>query len=51
MLDPNGRVALVSGASRGIGRRMAARLLASFWLVSAGVRTPATMAGLGASTR
>lgn len=40
MLDPKGRVAMVSGASRGIGRRIMERLLAAGWQVSAGVRTP-----------
>jgi len=40
MLDPNGRVAMVSGASRGIGRRVMERLLASGFCVSAGVRDP-----------
>jgi len=44
MLDPKGRVAMVSGASRGIGRRIMERLLASGWQVSAGVRTPAGVA-------
>ena len=44
MLDPKGRVAMVSGASRGIGRRIMERLLASGWQVSAGVRTPSGVA-------
>ena len=38
MLDPAGRVAMVSGASRGIGRKIVERLLASGFSVSAGVR-------------
>ena len=40
MLDPRGRVAMVSGASRGIGRAVLERLLASGFHVSAGVREP-----------
>lgn len=40
MLDPAGRVVIVSGAARGIGREIARRLLGSGWQVSAGVRDP-----------
>lgn len=43
MLDPTGRVAMVSGAARGIGREVVARLLRSGWRVSAGVRDPAKL--------
>jgi NAD(P)-dependent dehydrogenase (short-subunit alcohol dehydrogenase family) len=43
MLDPKGRVALVSGATRGIGRAISERLLARGWSVSAGVREPAKL--------
>jgi len=40
MLDPANRVALVSGASRGIGRAIAERLRARGFRISAGVRDP-----------
>lgn len=40
MLDPAGRVAMVSGASRGIGRAVADRLEAAGYLISAGLRDP-----------
>jgi NAD(P)-dependent dehydrogenase (short-subunit alcohol dehydrogenase family) len=38
MLDPVGRVVMVSGAARGIGREVLRRLHGSGWLVSAGTR-------------
>ena len=38
MLEPGGRVAMVSGAARGIGRHVAERLLAAGFQVSAGLR-------------
>jgi NAD(P)-dependent dehydrogenase (short-subunit alcohol dehydrogenase family) len=38
MLDPNNRVVMVSGAARGIGRAIVARLLGAGFRVSAGVR-------------
>ncbi|WP_426959085.1 SDR family NAD(P)-dependent oxidoreductase [Muricoccus radiodurans] len=38
MLDPSGRVAMISGASRGIGRAILERLLEVGYTVSAGVR-------------
>jgi NAD(P)-dependent dehydrogenase (short-subunit alcohol dehydrogenase family) len=44
MLDPAGRVAMVSGAARGIGRAVTERLLAAGYVVSAGVRDPARLA-------
>ena len=44
MLDPKGRVAMVSGASRGIGRAIAERLRVRGFRVSAGVRNPASVA-------
>jgi len=45
MLAANGRVVMVSGASRGIGRAVVDRLLASGFTVSAGMRTPGKLAG------
>jgi NAD(P)-dependent dehydrogenase (short-subunit alcohol dehydrogenase family) len=44
MMDPKGRVAMVSGAARGIGRAVTERLLAAGYIVSAGVRDPSRMA-------
>lgn len=38
MMDPVGRVAMVSGAARGIGRAVTERLLAAGYTISAGVR-------------
>ncbi len=38
MMDPKGRVVMVSGAARGIGRAVTERLLAVGYTVSAGVR-------------
>ena len=40
MLESQGRVAMVSGASRGIGRAVVERLLESGFTVSAGMRSP-----------
>ena len=40
MMAPQGRVVLLSGATRGIGRAVLERLLAAGCLVSAGVRSP-----------
>jgi NAD(P)-dependent dehydrogenase (short-subunit alcohol dehydrogenase family) len=43
MLDPAGRVAMVSGASRGIGRAIAERLRSRGFRISAGARSPASL--------
>jgi NAD(P)-dependent dehydrogenase (short-subunit alcohol dehydrogenase family) len=48
VLDADGRVVMVSGASRGIGRAVVERLVADGYRVSAGVRDPR---GLAASDR
>lgn len=45
MLEPAGRVILVSGASRGIGRAVALRLLRSGYRLSLGLRDPARLSG------
>ncbi len=45
MLDPTGRLILVSGASRGIGRAIAEELYRQGYAVSLGVRDPAKLAG------
>lgn len=43
MLDPHGRVALISGANRGIGLAIATELHRQGWSLSLGVRDPGRM--------
>lgn len=45
MLDPHGRVVMVSGAARGIGGAVVERLIKSGFRVSAGVRDSVRLAG------
>ena len=47
MLDPAGRVAMVSGATRGIGRAVMERLEAAGYVVSAGARDPDRLPAAG----
>lgn len=43
MMDPTGRVVMISGATRGIGRAVMERLLAAGYTVCAGVRDPSRL--------
>jgi NAD(P)-dependent dehydrogenase (short-subunit alcohol dehydrogenase family) len=45
MLKPEGRVVMISGASRGIGRAIAQRLLKDGYTLSVGVRRPGELTG------
>jgi NAD(P)-dependent dehydrogenase (short-subunit alcohol dehydrogenase family) len=45
MLAPEGRIIMISGASRGIGRAIAERLYGKGYSVSLGVRDPKALAG------
>jgi NAD(P)-dependent dehydrogenase (short-subunit alcohol dehydrogenase family) len=45
MLDPVGRVVMISGASRGIGKAVLRYLRGQGYAISAGVRDPARLAG------
>ena len=45
MLKPEGRVVMISGASRGIGRAVAQRLLKDGYFLSLGVRRPDELTG------
>jgi NAD(P)-dependent dehydrogenase (short-subunit alcohol dehydrogenase family) len=45
MLEPSGRVVMVSGASRGIGHAVLRQLRGSGFLVSAGMRDPSRLPG------
>ena len=44
MLPAEGRIAMVSGAARGIGRAIVEQLLSDGWCVCAGIRTPRGLA-------
>jgi len=48
MLDPQGRIVLVSGASRGIGAAIARHLLARGYAVSLGARNPTDLEAVSA---
>ena len=46
MLEPKGRVVMISGANRGIGQAVAQALLAKGYSVSLGARDPTTFGKL-----